>query len=137
MNRENTKMLLEKYPQLFRQHSLPPTETCMCWLIETGDGWYDLIDRLCAKLSHLCTLSGAIVEFTQVKEKWGQLRIYHRTEGGPGTCDAYMVDEIVCDLVGYAEYESAGICEDCGETGEIDYEARWLSCRCDKCREKK
>lgn len=42
------KKLFDKYPKLFRQKDLPMTQTCMCWGIDTGEGWYDLIDILCS-----------------------------------------------------------------------------------------
>jgi len=63
--------LYVKYPDLFCQKGQSPKETCMCWGIETGDGWIDLIDRMCQELKE----KHPWVEFTQIKEKFGQLRV--------------------------------------------------------------
>lgn len=52
MSPELEKKLFEKYPKIFRQHTLPMSQTCMCWGIETGDGWYNIIDKLCAIIQH-------------------------------------------------------------------------------------
>lgn len=48
MKPELQKDLYRKYPKIFRQKDLPKTETCMCWGIDTGDGWYQILDNLCA-----------------------------------------------------------------------------------------
>lgn len=39
--------LFKKYPKIFGQKDLPMDQTCMCWGIDCGDGWYWLIDNLC------------------------------------------------------------------------------------------
>jgi hypothetical protein len=50
MKQELQNKLFEKYPKIFRQKDLSMNETCMCWGIECGDGWYWLIDNLCSQL---------------------------------------------------------------------------------------
>ena len=50
MKQELQDKLFKKYPKLYRQHTLSMQETCMCWGICTGDGWFTLIDELSAKL---------------------------------------------------------------------------------------
>ena len=42
--------LFEKYPKIFRQKDLPKQQTCMCWGIDTGDGWFNIIDMLCLQI---------------------------------------------------------------------------------------
>lgn len=44
------KELYTKYPKIFRQHTLPMTETCLCWGIDCGNGWFCLIDKLCQEI---------------------------------------------------------------------------------------
>jgi hypothetical protein len=46
------KKLCTKYPEIFKQRHAPMTETCLCWGLAVGDGWYCLIDSLCAALMH-------------------------------------------------------------------------------------
>ena len=48
MNEEFDKKLCEKYPLIFRDRHAPMNQTCMCWGICAGDGWYNIIDNLCA-----------------------------------------------------------------------------------------
>lgn len=55
----------------------------MCWGLECGNGWYELIDALCAQIDrHLqaCFDEGDRfnVKVVQVKEKFGTLRFYGR-----------------------------------------------------------
>ncbi len=69
--------LMADFPAIFRQRSLPMSETCMCWGCECGPGWEPILRSLCETLSNLTYNYGIQVEFEQVKEKFGELRIYH------------------------------------------------------------
>jgi hypothetical protein len=110
MKTELEQKLFEKYPKIFGDRTKPKTESCMCWGLEVGDGWYDLIDILCEALTYTYTTSmqvdkedgerlgvkpfinkdeEATYYFTvrppqviaeQVKEKFGTLRFYYRLE---------------------------------------------------------
>ena len=53
MKEELQKKLYEKYPLTFADKDKSAQESCMYWGIDTGDGWYDLIDDLCSKLEPL------------------------------------------------------------------------------------
>ena len=72
MNKEHTKHLLKTYPNLYRQHTLPMQQTCMCWGFECGDGWFTIIDNLSKRITEI----NPDVEAFQVKEKFGGLRFY-------------------------------------------------------------
>lgn len=50
MRDELDKALVEKYPLIFADRNKPASETCMCWGFECGDGWYNIIDALCANI---------------------------------------------------------------------------------------
>jgi hypothetical protein len=52
MNQELEEKLYNKYPKLFKERSLPMTQTCMCWGLECGSGWFDIIDRMCSLVQH-------------------------------------------------------------------------------------
>jgi|688.fasta_scaffold217119_4 hypothetical protein len=109
MNSELQKKIFDKYPKMFGDRTKPMTETCMCWGLEVGDGWYDLIDVLCEALTYTYSTSVQVDEedgkrlgikpykwqaedgyyfsveppqiiATQVKEKYGTLRFYYREE---------------------------------------------------------
>ena len=120
MTPELEQRLFKKYPELFARRCLPMSETCMCWGLSCGDGWYAILERLCSTITWFCTKTNTPVpQFEQVKEKFGTLRVYLRT----GT--SYVIDCLVRD----AERESAYTCETCGEDGELNKKG-WLRCSC-------
>ena len=109
MKAELEEKIFNKYPKIFGDRTKPMTETCMCWGLDVGDGWYDLIDILCESLTYTYTTSIEVDEedgkrlgikpyksevgdsyyftveppqviATQVKEKYGTLRFYYRFE---------------------------------------------------------
>jgi hypothetical protein len=45
---ELDKQLCEKYPKIFRDRHAPMTQTCMCWGLEVGDGWFNIMNRACS-----------------------------------------------------------------------------------------
>jgi hypothetical protein len=103
MKAELEQKLIQKYPDFFRDVTKSPQETCMCWGIETGDGWYGIMDDLCGFLKDLrenrhyylrlkdefrndenhgsIDFSCPEIVFDQVKEKYGTLRIYWHFTG--------------------------------------------------------
>lgn len=109
MKAELQQKLFSKYPKIFADRTKPMTETCMCWGLDVGDGWYDIIDTLCEALTYTYSTSVEIDEedgkrlgiepykmgdednyffqveppqviATQVKEKYGTLRFYYHKE---------------------------------------------------------
>ena len=52
MKPELDKQLCERYPQIFANRYADMTTTAMCWGFECGDGWYNIIDQLCAQIQH-------------------------------------------------------------------------------------
>ena len=72
MNEELDKKLYEKYPKLFVQKDLSMQETCMCWGLCVGAGWYWLLDNLCDCIqNYIDSNNKEQVEVIQVKEKFG------------------------------------------------------------------
>lgn len=128
MRDELDKQLCEKYPKIFADRYKPMTETAMCWGIECGDGWYNIIDQLCANIqSHIdweesrgIAISQVVAE--QVKEKFGTLRFYIR--GG---------DEYIDALINMAESMSGVTCEACGKPGTAGGKG-WISTMCEEHR---
>jgi hypothetical protein len=150
MKKELQDQLFGKYPEIFKQKDLPMSQTCMCWGIDTGNGWYDLLDVLCGQIEHhQKTLDSryefqlkqhnelpigekllapqpidATIEATQVKEKFGGLRFYYN--GG---------DDYIRGLVDMAEDMSYRICDVCGGSGKNGTgKTNWYSTRCSKHR---
>jgi hypothetical protein len=52
MTKDLDELLCKKYPEIFRDRQAPMNKTLMCWGFECGDGWFALIDTLCASLMH-------------------------------------------------------------------------------------
>lgn len=127
MKKELQDKLFADYPLIFAQKDLPMTQTCMCWGIDTGDGWYDLIDTLCATIQHHIDYGEDVpqVEAVQVKEKFGGLRFY--INGG---------DDEIQGMIDMAEEMSYRICETCGVPGRPNDEG-WITTLCDSCRNPK
>lgn len=121
MTSENDAILCAKYPKLLRDRNAPMEETCMCWGFECGDGWFFLLDKLFETIqSYLDCNNKEQVILSQVKEKFGTLRVY---------CEG--ADDIVYGMIWFAERLSANICEICGEKGKLN-SLGWIKCRCDK-----
>lgn len=54
MKQELDDLLVKKYPKIFRNRHGDMRETLMCWGFEIGDGWFNIIDALCANIqSHI------------------------------------------------------------------------------------
>jgi len=140
MKKELQDKIFKKYPKIFKQKDLPMSQTCMCWGLECGDGWYKLIDILCSNLQWNTDRNKyPQVEAVQVKEKFGTLRFYYsilpsEEEYRENHCGVHE------GMISMVEYLSAFVCEFCGSTEEITQTKGWISTLCKKCkteREKK
>lgn len=121
MNRELEAKLVKKYPEIFKNIYGDPKQTCMCFGIECGDGWYDLLDRTCEALSKIEPVPVA----EQIKEKYGGLRFYV----GSATDEQFQI-------IDAAETESYEICERCGAPGRPRGKG-WITTLCDECNSKR
>ena len=117
MKDELEQQLVAKFPALFKGQDKPPTESFMCFGCECSDGWFDLIYNACACIAnHLKNRPECPpVEFTQIKEKFGGLRLYYF--GG---------DEYVHGVCSMAEAMSYKICEVTGDKGQLCSTGHWL-----------
>jgi len=78
MTKELQDKLYNDFPKLFRQKDLPKEESAMCWGIDCPDEWYDIIYKLCRTIQNYIDWNEQKqIEFTQVKEKFGFLRVYY------------------------------------------------------------
>jgi len=50
MKSELDKTLCERYPKIFADRYADMTQTAMCWGFDCGDGWFNLLDQLCAQI---------------------------------------------------------------------------------------
>jgi hypothetical protein len=119
VNPELTKKLYDRFPDLYRQHDLPMSQTCMCWGFDVDDGWFDLVWMLSLALEDESKQSGAKIEAVQVKEKFAGLRFYT----GVNTDRGYA-------LINLAEGMSYQTCEVCGKHGRTCSRGTWLKTVC-------
>ena len=168
MKPELEQQLIAKYPELFRDVNKSPQETCMCWGIEfSGDGWYKIFDDLCDYLTALADhqemfkvkeefktednkgyifLYRPSICFSQVKEKYGTIRVYWIGNGlkeneqelfeqllpEEKTKAFNKYYEQIENAIDYVSYLSSKVCEICGEPGKL-YDNGWVMSRCKKC----
>ena len=131
--------LVEKYPLIFANRHADMKTTAMCWGFENGDGWYNIIDRLCACIQgHIdwrnvqresllksnpynISIPDEVPQVVaqQVKEKFGELRFYYI--GG---------DDEIEGMVRMAEAMSMVTCEVCGSPGQLR-SGGWIRTLCD------
>jgi hypothetical protein len=52
MNQTLDKTLCERYPKIFADRHGDATATAMCWGFDCGDGWFNILDQLCAQIQH-------------------------------------------------------------------------------------
>jgi hypothetical protein len=130
MRKELDDQLCAKYPKIFAKRNDSMMETCMCWGFECGDGWYNILDQLCATIQHHIDWQNRKEEKVpqvvaeQVKEKFGTLRFYYT--GG---------DDEIRGMVRMAESMTAVTCEECGSPGTMNSHG-WISTRCEQHRSK-
>lgn len=105
MPQELDDLLCQRYPDIFIDRYTDPTICGMYWGFCCGDGWFDLIDSLCAVIaSQVAAGISPPVVARQVKEKFGRLRF--RFRGG---------NDETRRPVQYAEDRSEVTCESCGQ----------------------
>ena len=123
MKPELEQQLYDEFPDLFADRNKPETRSLMCYGVGVGDGWYNILHRLCEKIIEIDT--NKKFRFFQIKEKFGQLRIYGADDGG--TLKIY-------DLISQAENESSKTCEYCGTIEDVTSSGRWIKTLCAECR---
>ena len=118
MSPELEKILYDDFNSLFANRD--NRHSPMVFGIECGDGWHNIIRAACKEIAEHECLQPFV--FSQVKEKFGTLRLYH--DGGDSFCDG---------VVEMAEAMSAVTCERCGSPGTPN-DAGWISTLCEGCR---
>lgn len=126
MNKDLELKLVEKYPIILRDYRGDKLKTCMHWGMECGDGWYNLLDELLGKLNFMSNVSGIQVIASQIKEKFGTLRFYYHTIVRTDLNVPDHAEQIIDDIVAYAESRSKYICENTGKNAALCSRGGWL-----------
>ncbi len=123
MDAENTKKLLNDFPDMFFEEGRGPNrKLIMGRNIYCGDGWFDIIYNLCKEIYPMRP------KVMQIKEKFGGLRFYCSFPKD------YSEKGYV--FIRKAQGQSIETCETCGEPGELAIHKGWRFVACDKCSEK-
>lgn len=133
MREELQDKLKEKYPEIFeltdREVDEEDVVIPMDFGIETGDGWYAIIDMLCKRIRKVCKDGDVPVpRAEQIKEKFGGLRFYL------GPIHEDVADKIY-EMKRLAELMSFRTCESCGTTEDVVVTEGWIKVRCMDCLE--
>lgn len=134
MDKKLQDKLYKKYNSIFKDRTRSIQESCMPWGICTGNGWYNLIDALCATLENVeHNYQGIKVVASQVKEKYGGLRFYYNIEG---TCNSKekinRAHGLIDGAVRLAESLSNKTCEECGSPATVRTKG-WIVNLCKSC----
>jgi hypothetical protein len=157
MSPELEHKLIKKYPKLFRDVTKSPKETLMCFGCEHGDGWFDILDNLCGFIENLqktrsyflTTKDGKYINFhcpdvvfTQIKEKYGTLRVYWHFKytdykeivsklKKQKDLDKYIsqYSDTIDSAIDFSEYLSSKTCEITGKPGKL-YSNGWCITLC-------
>lgn len=159
MRKELDEKLCAKYPLIFRDRNEDPSKTCMYWGFECGDGWYNIIDVLCANIqNHIDNVADQRkwaekfnAELAEAKdddfENWDdwksreprvvpepveQVVAIQVKEKFGGLHFYYMGgDDYIRALEAMAESMSYRTCEECGNPG-TSTEGGWISVLCEE-----
>lgn len=158
MRKELDEALCAKYPLIFKDRNANMQVTAMCWGLECGDGWYNIIDVLCGLLTS--DYRQAQSRYDSIKDKVDQpqwegskkiiakeqideakAKLYEETVKVPTASQVkekfgglrFYVDGANCEhhnYISFAESMSYRTCETCGSPGKT-YTDGWHSTLCD------
>lgn len=148
-------LLVERYPELYRDRFAPMTQTLMCWGFECGDGWYQIIDTLSYALVSPHREAKKDLEFWTKnlgKEVWRNRtgtqedidRAQKKLDETPcpvavqvkekfGTLRFYVdkASNTQYNYIDFADLMSSRTCEECGKPGET-YPIGWYQTLCEQ-----
>ncbi len=150
-DRSLEKEIMNKCSILYCTKDLPMTQTCMCWGLECGAGWFNVLNEASCKLEALNLIYypkyKVRIQADQVKEKFGTLRFYFSVicEDVERTKEQEVIvtamNSWADEIVRWAEDECYKTCEECGRQIGTDWSPRcetagWITYLCDDCAAK-
>lgn len=106
--------LFNRYPFLFPPKEIRDdmTQSCLAFGVETGPGWFPIIDECIAKIAAVDVKHQIKIE--QIKEKFGGLRVYYSAYPE----EEESIEEGLCEkvdaIIHEAETQAEMTCEVCG-----------------------
>lgn len=125
MKEEHQQFLFETYPSLYSEAHFHISQSCRCWKITAGDGWYEILRKASHEITEIIerkNLDPSLYCFTQIKQKFGELRIYMTGS-----------DEDIQQVIYRAMEASMTRCEDRGKPGQM-YREGWMRTSCQRCQ---
>jgi len=121
MQKLTERDLIEKHPLIFQDRYASPLESCLSFGIECGPGWYHILDVLFEKITEYCEKERfPSPKATQIKEKFGSLRVYMN-----------VTTPYIDGLIWMAESITHSACEVCGAPAKkTGFDRGWLQVRC-------
>ena len=153
MRVELERKIYEIDPVFFRQKDLDMTQTCMCWGLECGSGWYEPIKELVQKVKMLndqiAPLNMCIVAL-QIKSKWADFTCYWSVEELDPDKNIELTEDqtqmlntvysMMKDAVEGCEAKCSRTCEICGKSSFLKRDmlvcGSWLTVKCLDCAQK-
>lgn len=132
----------DRYADLFDPDN---TDQDWAYLITVGPGWWPLVEDYCAKSEALLRAHGELGKWfvRQIKEKFGELRIYIRPTSERLNVNWYSetdidppqptpVQELLSDLRSQIVEHANTTCEECGDVGGLRVLGGWYRTVCDE-----
>ncbi len=91
MRPELDKLLCEKYPKIFADRAGDPMATLMCWGFAHGDGWFNIIDAMCANIQSHIDWKAKSIEHAKTFNEMKR----HMHEGEFGLFDNSFVGDLI------------------------------------------
>lgn len=154
MKKELEQKLYAVDPVFFRQRDWDMTQTCMCWGIECGDGWFEPIMEFVGKVAVLNGLLKPLnmcIVASQIKSKWAEFTCYWNMDVLDSGVDVTLADGqqdfmnsihgLMDDAVEGCVAKCNHTCELCGKHSFFEDEVfvcgSWLTVKCVECAQKK
>jgi hypothetical protein len=157
MKEELDAYLVKKYPKIFRNRNSSAMESSMCWGFQCGDGWFNILNMLCASIEGHIKGLHQTNEFNQRmldKIKAGeQAPDWIQASYDKGTLVILPIpdvtasevkekfgtlrfsvqgfDDSIRGMIRVAESMSAVTCEECGKPG-YRRDGGWIKTLCDE-----
>lgn len=130
VTRHNNKKLIKKYPFLKQAESLDYT-----WYDSIPDGWKTISLKYFDEIMDLLKKNNKtyFLHFSDVKEKYGSLRIYSYINMSARKTDLDLHDKIE-QILYRLEHESWKTCIHCGKPAEYETKG-WITPICKECME--
>ncbi len=144
MRNELEDILYESSPVFYRERILDLEETLMCFGFECGDGWFEPLlefSKETRRMNGLASKHHICFVASQVKEKFGEIRVYWHLRQFPDFSEVNPDDEgikklfvMMDDAISTLTMRCWNTCEICGSVQDISTTTRGRMRRlCKKC----